>query len=133
MAGASLRGVDVRIRLRDDPDLLLVYLPSFSYLSAAEKAGIEIHRYTAGFLHQKAMLVDDSIAAAGTANFDNRSFRLNFEITLLFEDTEFASQVEAMFEQDFMDSRQASADELENHAFPFRFAVKCARLLAPIQ
>lgn len=130
---ASLRGVDVRILLPENPDLLLVYLSSFSYLATAEKAGIEIYRYTDGFLHQKAMLVDDNISAIGTANFDNRSFRLNFEITLLFEDTGFASQVEAMFEQDFKDSRLALASELEDHSFPFRFAVKCARLLAPIQ
>lgn len=130
---ASLRGIDVRILLPDDPDQLLVYLSSFSYLPAAEKAGIEIYRYTDGFLHQKAMLIDDGVAAIGTANFDNRSFRLNFEITLLFKDTEFASQVEAMFEQDFRDSRKVSADELSGRAFPFRFAVKCARLLAPIQ
>lgn len=130
---ASLRGVDVRILLPDDPDQLLVYLSSFSYLPAAEKAGIEIYRYTDGFLHQKAMLVDDNISAIGTANFDNRSFRLNFEITLLFEDLDFASQVEAMFEQDFSDSRRASPEELEDSHFGFRFAVKCARLLAPIQ
>lgn len=130
---ASMRGVDVRILLPEKPDHQLVYLSSFSYLAAAEKAGIEIYRYTDGFLHQKAMLVDGNLSAIGTANFDNRSFRLNFEITLLFEDNEFASQVEAMFEQDFKDSRQASAKELKDNSFLFRFAVKCARLLAPIQ
>lgn len=130
---ASMRGVDVRILLPEKPDNQLVYLSSFSYLATAEKAGIGIYRYTDGFLHQKAMLADDNISAIGTANFDNRSFRLNFEITLLFEDTGFASKVEAMFEQDFKHSRQVLANELEDHSFPFRFAVKCARLLAPIQ
>ena len=96
---AALRGVDVRILLPEKADSLLVHLSSFSYLRAAEKAGIKIYRYTDGFLHQKAMLVDDDTSAIGTANFDNRSFRLNFEITLLFKDANFASEVEVMFEQ----------------------------------
>lgn len=129
---ASLRGVDVRILLPDNPDQLLVYLASFSYLPAAERAGIEIRRYSDGFLHQKVMLIDDNIATVGTANFDNRSFRLNFEITLLFDDVAFASDVEAMFEKDFEKSRLVSASELTDRSFLFRFAVECARLFDPI-
>lgn len=130
---ASLRGVDVRILLPNDPDQLLVYLSSFSYLPQAEKAGIEIYRYTSGFLHQKVMLVDDNLATIGTANFDNRSFRLNFEITLLFDDIDFTAEVEAMLVQDFSESRLVSSSELTERAFPFRFAVECARLFDPIQ
>ncbi len=44
------------------------------------------------------MLIDDRAAGIGTANFDNRSFRLNFEITALIGDPAFISEVEAMFD-----------------------------------
>ncbi|MEM9282234.1 MAG: cardiolipin synthase [Verrucomicrobiota bacterium] len=130
---AALRGVDVRIMLPEDPDHLLVYLSSFSYLPTAERAGIKIYRYGGGFLHQKAMLVDDRYSAIGTANFDNRSFRLNFEITMLFDDPTFNEEVEKMFLDDFEDCRLLEEEELTERSFGFRFLVKCSRLLDPIQ
>ena len=80
---AVLRGVDVRILLPEKPDHLTVHLASFSYYPNILPVGINLYRYTAGFLHQKVFLVDNQCAAVGTANLDNRSFRLNFELTLL--------------------------------------------------
>ena len=84
---AGLRGVDVRILIPDKPDHLLIYLAAFSYFEEASRTGVKFYRYTDGFLHQKALLLDDLVAAVGTANFDNRSFRLNFEITAIFADS----------------------------------------------
>ena len=72
-------------------------------------------------------------ATVGTANFDNRSFRLNFEITAAVSDAEFVSQVKRMFEDDFAKSRQVGADEYSGRSFPFRLAVRLARLTAPLQ
>ena len=88
---ASLRGVDVRIMLPEHADHWLVYLSSFSFLEEAEQADVKIYRYQPGFMHHKVMLVDDGLAAVGTANLDNRSFRLNFEITVLVDDRQFAA------------------------------------------
>ncbi len=130
---AALRGVDVRILIPENPDQKLVYYSSFSYLEDAEKAGIKIFRYQPGFLHQKVMLIDDNSSVIGTANFDNRSMRLNFEVSMLIIDEEFASEVEAMLEEDFSKSREVSAKEYTNGSRAFRFAVRVARLLAPIQ
>lgn len=79
------------------------------------------------------MLIDDDAAAIGTVNFDNRSMRLNFEITMLLVDKEFARDVEVMLEQDFANSRRASATEYTEASLWFRLAVRVARLLAPIQ
>ncbi len=47
--------------------------------------------------HGRSQEVDDGIASVGTANFDNRSFRLNFEITAFVGDREFAAEIERMF------------------------------------
>ncbi|WP_200890130.1 cardiolipin synthase [Geoalkalibacter subterraneus] len=130
---AALRGVDVRILIPENCDNFMVNLSGWSYVAELEKAGVEIYRHTNGFLHYKALLVDDSVSAVGTANFDNRSFRLNFEITLEVEDEEFAQEVKEMFLHDFADSRLSSAKELEERHFIFRLAVRVARLFAPIQ
>ncbi|HEB56856.1 MAG TPA: cardiolipin synthase [Gammaproteobacteria bacterium] len=130
---AALRGVDVRILLPDKPDHLLVYLSSWSYYEQAEHAGVKIYRYQKGFLHQKVMLIDNDYATVGTANFDNRSFRINFEITVMVLDNAFCRQVEIMLENDFAHSILVKADEYTNKPFWYRLAVRCARLLSPLQ
>jgi cardiolipin synthase len=130
---ASLRGVDVRIVLPDNPDHMLVYLSAFSFLEETEAAGVKVYRYEDGFMHHKVILVDDQLAAVGTANLDNRSFRLNFEITVLVDNREFNQQTADMFYRDFKRCHLAKAVDLEGRGFWFRLAVKLSRLLAPIQ
>jgi cardiolipin synthase len=130
---AALRGVDVRIMLPAKPDHVLVYLAAFSYLESAEQVGVKFYRYQAGFLHQKVMLIDDDFAAVGTANLDNRSIRLNFELTVLFADRLFAGQVAGMLEEDFANCQRATPGDLGRRAYAFQIAVRIARLLSPIQ
>jgi len=130
---AALRGVDVRILIPDTPDHLLVYLAAFSYFDEVKKTGVKFYRYTDGFLHQKAMLLDHQAGLVGTANFDNRSFRLNFEITAVIAEPAFVADVERMFEADFVRSRQMDPGELDKKSFWFKLGVRVARLTSPIQ
>ena len=130
---AALRGVDVRILLPEKADHILVWLSSFSYYGETRPCGVRLFRYLPGFLHEKVMLVDDDVATVGTANLDNRSFRLNFEITLMVVDAAFGARVKAMFEEDFENSRLVEQGELDAHSVWFKFCVRVARLAAPIQ
>lgn len=130
---ACLRGVDVRILIPDMPDHLSVYLAAYSYFDEVGKMGARFYRYSDGFLHQKAMLVDKAVAAVGTANFDNRSFRLNFEVTAIVLNEDFAKQIESMFLADFADSREMVTGELDEKSLWFRMGVKLARLTSPVQ
>lgn len=130
---AVLRGVDVRVMLPEKPDHRLVYLSSFSYIAEAAPVGVRFYRYQPGFLHQKVLLIDDDFAAVGTANLDNRSIRLNFEIMLLFADRVFAADVASMLENDFAHCRPVQPDDVTTHNLWFRMAVPVARLMAPIQ
>jgi cardiolipin synthase len=129
---AGLRGVDVRILIPEKPDHLLVYLAAFTYFEDIAETGVRFFRYTDGFLHQKVMLVDDDAASVGTANFDNRSFRLNFEITAIVADREFVGEIEEMFLDDFAHSREMSKEDIDGKSFAFRLATHLARLTAPI-
>lgn len=129
---ARLRGVEVRILLPQKVDHFYVHLASYGYYEMAEQAGIEIYRYQPGFLHQKVLLVDDDIASIGTANLDNRSFRLNFELSIVVWDKEFTAAADAMLREDFALSRRVGPGELDDHSFWFRFGVSLSRLLAPI-
>jgi cardiolipin synthase len=130
---AALRGVDVRIIVPANTDDLLANLSQWSYLEELETVGIRVFRHEKGFMHQKVLLVDDDFATVGTANFDNRSFRLNFEITLVVVDREFNEAVAQMLEADIADSRLATAGDFQAKPCWFRFAARLARLTAPIQ
>jgi cardiolipin synthase len=129
---AALRGVDVRVMLPQKPDHKMVYLAAFSYIAEAEPTGVKFYRYVPGFMHHKVILVDDDLAAVGTANFDNRSVRLNFELMLIFADRAFAKAVSDMLEADFDVCLQVRTADFANRPFWFHFSVRLARLLAPI-
>ena len=129
---AVLRGVDTRILLPRKPDHMMVYLASFSYLSDLETLGVKFYRYSNGFLHEKVILVDDTMASVGTANCDNRSFRLNFEITMAVADPVFVAQVEAMLLADLRCCQQVTADDYKDRTVLFKTGVMLSRLLSPI-
>ena len=129
---AALRGVDVRVLIPDEPDGPVVAMANWSYTRDLLPTGVKVYRYQGGFMHQKVLLMDDHVAGVGTANFDNRSFRLNFEITLLVDDPAFASQVDQMLQADMRRSRQVSTQEMDNKPVWFPLAMGIARLFSPM-
>ncbi len=132
LQSAALRGVDVRILIPNEPDHVLVYFAAYSYLDDTIPVGVKVYKYNDGFLHSKVVLVDDEFSVVGTANFDNRSFRLNFEISVVTIDGSFTKQVEAMFDEDFSKSRLLNMDEIDAKPVYFRLMVQIARLFSPI-
>jgi len=130
---AALRGVEVRLLLPERIDHFLPMLSSFSYYESLAFAGIELWRYQDGFLHQKALLVDDRLAGVGSVNVDYRSFHLNFELVVMVTDTAFSAQVEAMMQQDFSRARKIDLTEYCQRPWWFKTAVRLARLLSPVE
>ncbi|WP_404994718.1 cardiolipin synthase [Cupriavidus pauculus] len=129
---AVLRGVDVRILIPSRPDHLVVYAASTIYAYQAICAGVKVYRYEPGFLHQKVILIDDEAAAVGTANLDNRSFRLNFELMVMTAHPAFAADVARMLEADFAQARQIGRDDFLDSPALLRVAMHVAKLFAPI-
>ena len=129
---AVMRGVDVRLLLPSRPDHYTVYAASSLFAFEAVRAGVRMFRYTPGFLHQKVVLVDNEISAIGSANLDNRSFRLNFELMLLTVDEEFASEVEAMLSDDFAQAHEISIEESKETHHLQQLGMRVARLISPI-
>lgn len=133
LQAAAIRGVDVRILIPERPDHLMVWLSAFSYYEQSIPFGVKIFRYHRGFLHQKVMLIDKRLASVGTANLDNRSFRLNFEITAFSTDRAFVNEITKMLRVDFEHARGARLADFTGRPFLFRAACRAARLFAPIQ
>ena len=127
-----MRGVDVRILIPSKPDKQIVHFASLSYIDQCVKIGIKIFRYQKGFMHQKVLVVDNEFASVGTANLDNRSFRLNFEIMTIVIDKEFNTEVSEMLKKDFSESQLVDKCELEEASFLHRFLARVANLFSPL-
>ncbi len=128
---AALGGLDVRLLIPEKTDSRLAGLAAYKYMDALSAAGVRIFRYQPGLMHAKVFLIDDRGAAVSTANMDNRSFRLNFELTALVADPAFAREVEDMFENDFANSRVMVPDAVANMSLWLRLASRGANLFAP--
>ena len=128
---AALRGVEVRILLPEMADHHVTWLAAFAYFDEIRAAGVEIWRYTDGFMHQKVILVDDEFAAVGTTNLDNRSFRLNFEAMAVLFDQSFAAEVDRMLRRDFERSYRLTK-QLREQPVSIRIGAPIARLFAPV-
>ena len=83
---ATLGGVEVNIMIPNKPDHPFVYWAKNALLYY----GVKIYHYDNGFLHSKTLIIDDEIASVGTANMDNRSFTLNFEVNAFIYDEAIA-------------------------------------------
>ena len=127
-----MRGVDVRILIPENPDHRIVWLASIAYANRMVHHGIDMYRYPGGFLHQKVILVDDKIAGVGTVNFDNRSFRINFEITMWFTGDRMIRDVEKMLRRDFDEANKVERAVPGSQGVMMRFLAQSARLLSPI-
>ena len=129
---AVLRGVEVRVLLPHKPDHMLVWLASNAHASAMVEHGVEVFRYMQGFLHEKVILIDEQITGVGTVNFDNRSFAINFELTLWFTHPQMIADVEAMLTIDLSNSRPTTLEELKAVPFYKRFLWQAAKLFSPM-
>ncbi len=131
LRNAALRGVDVRLLVPDVIDHKMPWLAAFSYFDDIREAGARVFRYTRGFMHQKVILIDDTIGAVGTANLDNRSFRLNFEAMAMFFDASVARDVAAMLEADFDCAYELDRTLMQQPAH-IRWTAPLARLFSPL-
>ncbi len=96
----ALRGVEVRILVPKQSDSWLVTAAARSYYDEMSSAGIAIYEYGPPMLHAKVLIVDERIAAVGSANFDNRSLTLNFETIAVLYDAPLATQLAHSFADD---------------------------------
>ena len=110
----------------------MIFRRGFQLADSMVKHDISVYRYVDGFLHQKVVLMDDQMATVGSVNFDNRSFAINFEITLWFTDSDTIANVETMLLKDFESCRQVGIAEVETRPFPLYIASQAARLMSPI-
>lgn len=130
IASAAHRGVDVRLLLPRKTDSRWVDAASRTYHDELLAAGAQIHLYEPSMLHAKTAIVDDELAIVGTANLDNRSFRLNFEVVAVFYGGACIGELARAFEADLTRAHRERRAETRTPFVP-RLLGSAARLLAP--
>ena len=132
LQSAALRGVDVRILVPAKNNQRLVRAASRTYYDELIECGVRIFEYLPRMHHAKTLVADDDLGIVGTANLDNRSFRLNFEVIAVLYGHRHANEMAAAYEGDLLESREIELGEEASRPLPVRFGDAVARLLSPL-
>lgn len=132
LKAAVLSGIDLRIMIPCKPDHMFVYWATYSYIGELLDAGARVFIYENGFLHAKTICVDGEIASVGSANFDIRSFRLNFEVNAFLYDAQATWKLESSFLEDMTHCRELTRDLYQKRSMGIRVKEKVSRLLSDL-
>lgn len=132
LKSAVLRGVRVEILVPREGDSRIVQAASRSYYEELLDAGCIVHEYMPRMLHAKTLVIDSEVATVGTANFDNRSFRLNFEVMAVLYGPRHADALAAQFARDVEEATLVGARSLREMSALQRLAESSARLASPL-
>ncbi|HTY16005.1 MAG TPA: cardiolipin synthase [Methanoregulaceae archaeon] len=129
---AALSGLDVRIMIPTKPDHLFVYWASHSYIEQLLPSGVRAYTYDNGFLHAKTIVIDGAVASVGSANWDLRSFHLNFETNAVIYDPFIAGELKEAFEHDLVHCRELATGWYDSRSVFFKARAAISRLFSPI-
>jgi cardiolipin synthase len=132
LATAALRGVDVRVLVPKKGDSALVSAAARSYYGDLVALGVKIYEYEPTMMHAKTMVIDRELSIVGTANLDNRSFRLNFECALAIAGEETADTLAAQFDRDLTKAKRVTRSREARVPIPQSILESIARLLSPL-
>ncbi|MDO5609683.1 MAG: cardiolipin synthase [Pseudomonadota bacterium] len=132
LTSAALGGLDVRLLVPKMSDSRLVTYAARSYYGELITAGVKIYEYGPRMLHSKSLLVDDDLLLVGSANFDHRSFRLNFEAQALIRDTATAAALGAHMQTEFATATRVRYRGKQAPLFRVRLPQAFARLMSPL-
>lgn len=110
---AAARGVDVRIIIPAQCDLVFMNSANQSYCPDMLEAGVRIYEYLPRFDHSKVFTCDDRLCWVGSVNFDNRSFYLSYEIGASIQDEQTAIEQKHWFLGLLAESREITREQAD--------------------
>ncbi|MBP6635423.1 MAG: cardiolipin synthase [Paludibacter sp.] len=129
---SAMSGVDVRIMIPARSDSRLSDACTFSYMGRLLEAGVKVYRYTEGFLHSKAIVIDDFISIVGSANLDERSFNQNFEANAFIYEEKTANRLKELFFRDMQNCEELTLEAWTNRRRRQKLKESFARLFSPL-
>lgn len=131
MEMAALKGVRVELLLPSKSNLMWMDVPMRSYFKSLLKRGVHIFLSPHPFDHSKLFLMDDAWVMAGSANWDERSLCLNFELNFEAFDRDLNQRLSALFETKKAKSREVHLAEVERWSIPKQLGQEFLRLFYP--
>ncbi|WP_196259255.1 phospholipase D-like domain-containing protein [Pelagibacterium limicola] len=120
---ARRRGVEIDILIPGEhTNKAVVRSASRHFWGELLEAGVRFHEFEPTMYHAKILIVDDQWASIGSANFDERSFRLNDELNLNVHDTAFAAEQIALYDADLARARPVTLQSWEDRPFGQKIA-----------
>ena len=134
ITSAAFRGVDVELFVPEHADQFMVHHAQRSYFRALLEAGVRIQRFrTPAVLHTKMLLIDDYGGVVGSSNMDQRSFNLNFEISLLVLGGDAVAEMNRVVDGYLADSQPLDLPTWQRRPWPGRYVDNVARLSSALQ
>ena len=129
---AALRGVQVDLVIPKRSDHPIVDAAGSFYCDYLMRHGVSVYRFQNGMLHAKTLTIDNELALFGSANYDIRSFSLNFELNL-FVHAEEAVQEMRRLQQGYLDqSLPATLGQWPSRTLANRLKMNLAKLFSPL-
>lgn len=128
---ACQSGIDVRITIPCKPDHPFVYWATYSYLGDLIKLGAKGYTYERGFIHSKTAVIDEAVVTIGTANWDIRSFKLNFETNAFIYDKSFGEKMkDIMLKEMENDCREITIEEYNQRSLKIKIKEGISRMMS---
>jgi cardiolipin synthase len=128
----AARGGDVRLLISEKSDHPYLIMAGRSYYEDMLGWGVRIFEYSPAVNHTKAVLIDDNWVMVGSANCDQRSLELNFELNLLIHCPETARALACRMQEDFDLSREILRPEFLKRPLHQRLLEAAVRPLGPL-
>lgn len=129
LTDAARRGIDVRLLVPNDfQDSRMVRWASETWYRDLVTAGVRLYEFQPSMMHTKSVSVDRASAIVGSANFDSRSFEINFEVAVAVFDSAFVDALDASFEEDLLRAREITLGEIEGWSWMRRLRGRLARM-----
>lgn len=132
LLAAARRKVKTTLVLPKRNDSRFVAAASRSYYPDLIAAGARLFEFRPGLLHAKTMVVDGAVGLIGSANLDRRSFELNFENNILFDDPAFAARLRARQDEFIAQSDAVTAAEVAKTTLATRLWRNAAAMVSPL-
>lgn len=132
LRSAAIRGVDVRLIIPAKNNHIYAGWAARALYEELMQAGVRIFERSGPFIHAKAMLVDDTIAFVGTANWDVRSLRLNYETIMAVHNEAFANSLKRIILDDEAQSSEINLTTWQNRPAWYRLAENACSLMTPV-
>lgn len=129
----AMSGVDVQVMISSaGPGQFLPYWAANTFAAEVARAGVDVQMYEAGYLHAKTICVDGKICSIGSANWDIRSFSINYELTAVIYDDALSAELASAFVEDLKGCKPFDADAYAARPRLSRFKDSIARLASPL-